>query len=203
MIEKTGKYSPFAMFCEGATTNGTSLLKFRRGAFIGEKRVTPIYMKYPVKGFSTAYDVVDFLPLCIMNLCWAGLKCEINIMPDFEPNDYLFKKHADKGNERWEIFAWAVRDVMAKTGEFELSNLKLQDKVDYYKYMMDYPGFPDPSKDIEIKQRLITADSKKGDPSTTFDHVEGKLRSSMLSRGSGRSTAKKETKTKKKKGIFG
>lgn len=125
MIEQTGKYAPFAMFCEGATTNGTALLKFRRGAFIGEKRVTPIYFKYPVHGFSSAYEVIDFLPLSIMTLCWACLKCNVNIMPDFEPNDYLFKKHADKGNERWEIFAWAVRDAMAKTGEFELSNLKL------------------------------------------------------------------------------
>ena len=113
------------MFVEGSTTNGTHLMKFRRGAFIGEKRVTPMYFKYRVKHFSTAYDCIDFLPLCIMNLCWAGLKCEVNIMPDFEPNEYLFKKHADKGADRWEVFAWAVRDVIAKTGEFEFCHLKL------------------------------------------------------------------------------
>jgi len=120
------------MFAEGATTNGTHLLKFKRGAFVGEKRVTPIYLKYPVHGFSSAYDVIDYLPLLIMNLCWAGLKCEVNIMPDFEPNEYLFRKHADKGSDRWEVFAWAVRDAMAKSGEFELSSLRLQEKVDYY-----------------------------------------------------------------------
>ena len=66
MIEETGKYAPFAMFCEGATTNGTCLLKFRRGAFVGEKRITPIYLKYPVKGFSSAYDVVNYVPLVLM-----------------------------------------------------------------------------------------------------------------------------------------
>lgn len=140
------------MFAEGATTNGTHLLKFKRGAFVGEKRVTPMYLRYPVHGFSTAYDCVDFLPLVIMNLSWAGLKCKVNIMPDFEPNEYLFKKHADKGNERWEIFAWAVRDAMAKTGEFELSQLRLAEKVQYYKYMMAFEGATDPGADIEIKQ---------------------------------------------------
>ena len=41
-------------------------------------------------------------------------------MPDFEPNEWLYEKHADKGTERWEIFAWAVRDIIAKTGRFEL-----------------------------------------------------------------------------------
>lgn len=155
MIEETGKYAPFCMFVEGATTNGTHLLKFRRGAFIGEKRVTPMYFKYRVNSFSTAYDCIDFLPLCIMNLCWAGLKCDVNIMPDFEPNEYLFKKHAKKGGERWEIFAWAVRDVMAKTGEFEYSYLKLQEKVDYYLYMMKYQNEPDPAKDIEMKLEMM------------------------------------------------
>ena len=40
-------------------------------------------------------------------------------MPPFEPNEYLFEKHADKGNERWEIFAWAVRDAMMKSGDFQ------------------------------------------------------------------------------------
>ena len=40
------------------------------------------------------------------------------MMADFKPNDYLLEKHADKGEEDWEIFAWAVRDAMAKQGNF-------------------------------------------------------------------------------------
>lgn len=179
------------MFCEGATTNGTCLMRFRRGAFAGEKRVTPIYMKYPVGSFSTAYDVVDFLPLIIMNMSWAGLKCHVNIMSDFEPNEYLFTKHADKGTQRWEIFAWAVRDVMAKTGGFELTHLKLKDKVEYYKYMMGYPDAVDVSQDIEAKLLLLN-ETKKGDHTTAFDHVEEKLRESILSRSSRASATSRE-----------
>lgn len=151
MIEETGRYAPFAMFCEGATTNGTSLLKFRRGAFVGEKRITPIYLKYPVEGFSTAYDIVNFVPLLLMNFCRFGLKCHVNVMSDFEPNEYLFTHHANKGSERWEIFAWAVRDAMAKTGDFELTDLKLQEKLDYYNYMSGVPEAPDPTGELEAK----------------------------------------------------
>jgi hypothetical protein len=42
------------------------------------------------------------------------MKCRITEMPDFEPNEYLFETHMDKGNDRWEIYAWAVRDIMLK-----------------------------------------------------------------------------------------
>jgi len=47
-------------------------------------------------------------------------------MPPFTPNDYLFEKHADKGKEKWEIFAWAVRDAMMKSGNFESIDIPLK-----------------------------------------------------------------------------
>ena len=75
---------------------------------------------------SPAFDVVDFLPLFFMNLCCWGTKCAVNVMPDFEPNEYLFRTHADKGKDRWEIYAWALRDVMAKHGDFHLSDISIK-----------------------------------------------------------------------------
>ena len=38
----------------------------------------------------------------------------IKIMPDFTPNAYMLEKHSDKGKEPWEIYAWCVRDAIAK-----------------------------------------------------------------------------------------
>ena len=32
----------------------------------------------------------------------------------------MFSKHADKDVERWEIYAWAVRDAISKAGGFQL-----------------------------------------------------------------------------------
>ena len=49
-------------------------------------------------------------------------------MPQFTPNDYLFTKHADKGAEKWEIYAWAVRDAMMKSGDFEPIEIPLKVK---------------------------------------------------------------------------
>jgi len=113
------------VFAEGGATNGGSIFKFKRGAFIGERRVSPMVLRYTYDGLSSAFDVIDYLPLAIMNYSWRGLHCKVHYLPDFEPNEYLFKTHKDKGKERWEIYAWAVRDIMAKTGNFEKSDLTL------------------------------------------------------------------------------
>ena len=57
--------------------------------------------------------------MIILLLCLPiSMKGKVTELPLFVPNEYLFKTHADKGKEKWEIVAWAVRDIMAKTGNF-------------------------------------------------------------------------------------
>lgn len=76
-----------------------------------------MFMKYSTDGtVSPAYDVMEFLPLAFMMLSWACFKCQVNVLPDFKPNDYLFQHHSDKANKNWEIYAWAIRDLMCKHG---------------------------------------------------------------------------------------
>lgn len=67
-------------------------------------------------------------------------------MPIFEPNDYLFEKHADRGKEKWEVFAWAARDAMAKVGGFGQHDLDYKDRkaiYDYYTQVIDTVTFSD------------------------------------------------------------
>lgn len=56
-------------------------------------------------------------------------------MPDFHPNEHLYRKHADKGEENWEIYAWAVRDAMMKCGDFEPIDIPLKMKFRYEAWM--------------------------------------------------------------------
>lgn len=93
LIEDTGKYAPFLVFPEGGTTNGTGLLKFKRGAFYAEKTVRPICLKYHYQTISPAFDVIEFIPLALLQLSWACLSCDVVVFPDFQPNEYLFEKH--------------------------------------------------------------------------------------------------------------
>jgi len=56
-----------------------------------------------------------------MSMSYGWFTVDVKILPVFQPNDYLYKQHANKGKERWEIYAWAVRDAMSKAGELELN----------------------------------------------------------------------------------
>ena len=66
--------------------------------------------------FSPAWDVAEFLPLVILQMSLGYWRVHAKILPPFYPNEYLFNHHEDKGQEKWEIFAWAVRDAMAISG---------------------------------------------------------------------------------------
>ena len=85
---------------------------------------------------SPAYEVIEFLPLAIMQLSLLPcFFCKVICLPDFEPNEYLFETHKDKGSERWEIYAWAIRDIMMKQGGLEECNYSWKHKDQYERYM--------------------------------------------------------------------
>ena len=66
------------------------------------------------------------------------------MLPDFEPTEYLFETHKDKGSERWEIFAWAAREIMMKAGDLKPCDIPLRTKVIYEGYMQMNPKYKTP-----------------------------------------------------------
>jgi lysophosphatidylcholine acyltransferase/lyso-PAF acetyltransferase len=92
-IEKTAKYSPLIVFPEGTTTNGTHLLRFKKGAFVALKRIQPLVLKFECHGsLCPAYDVIELLPLFIMELSWSCLKCQVLKLPEIYPTEHLFSR---------------------------------------------------------------------------------------------------------------
>jgi len=55
----------------------------------------------------------------------------VTIMPPFRPTEYLFEKHAHFGEEKWEIFAEAVRQVMLENSHFKPCDQRLREKIVY------------------------------------------------------------------------
>lgn len=58
LIEETGKFAPFLVFAEGGTTNGSSILKFKKGAFYSEKTIRPVFMNYLYWTLNPAFDTL-------------------------------------------------------------------------------------------------------------------------------------------------
>ena len=137
LIETKGEFPPLVIFPEGTTTNNTTLVKFRGGAFKDMRSVQPVTLKYKHGMVHPAIEAIDegfmvFLLCCTITPVFVELKQ----LPVFKPNDYLFETHADKGEEKWEIFAWACRDLMCKVGGYGRSEIAWRDKIKVYQYYM-------------------------------------------------------------------
>ena len=146
MIEKgNGDYPPLLVFPEGTTSNGTILFKFKKGAFLSEKKVRPYTMHYSNWTVHLAWENIDILPLLVFVFSWGIFSCKLQQFPDFEPNEYLFETHRDKGSTRWEIYAWAVRQIMMEHGGLKESNVPYKVKNHYFEYLNFYKGAVHPA----------------------------------------------------------
>lgn len=160
MIEETGEYPPIVIFPEGGTSNGRYLLQLKRGAFAGNVAVKPCVLRFTYGTLSPSYDVTPFFPLVIMTLCLnCDIKVNLIELPLFVPNDFMYRTHADKVEpgqhnshsperklpsndleihhngpfqpQRWEIYAWCVREIMSQAGGIIKNDQPLRDKVHY------------------------------------------------------------------------
>ncbi len=146
------------MFPEGGTSNGHYLLPFKRGAFAALKAVKPIVLKYSYGTMSPAWDVVPFLPLAFMSMSLFDFKCEVMVLPTFVPNEYLYTQHANKGTEKWEIYAWAIREIMSTVGDIETNEAPYRDKLQYESIL----GFRKEKKIKAEKEPLLEDPEKNG-----------------------------------------
>lgn len=91
----------------------------------------PIILKFSYGTLSPAWDIVPFWALIIMHLSLFDFKCEVLELPTFTPNEYLYREHANKGQEKWEIYAWAIREIMSAAGDIEKNDAPYRDKLQY------------------------------------------------------------------------
>ncbi|CDW83074.1 acyltransferase family protein [Stylonychia lemnae] len=142
-IEYLGQYPPLCIFPEGGTTNGRYIVNLKKGAFIADRCVQPVVLDYQYDMFSPAWDITPLLPLVFLQFSLIiSSTCNLIELPPFQPNEYLYTKHADKGKEKWEIFAWAVRAAMADAANMMVSDQPLREKMKYEEVL----GFRTPAK---------------------------------------------------------
>ena len=106
-----------------------------------------------------------------MAMSWNIIRAEIVIYPVFQPNDYLFETHADKGDEKWEVYAWACRDLMAKVGGFGKHDITYKQKFQVYRY---YAGQSETYKYDEIEEEEKSKDAKPSQQVETEDDIKTK-----------------------------
>jgi lysophosphatidylcholine acyltransferase/lyso-PAF acetyltransferase len=136
-IEESGqRFNPICIFAEGTTTGGKHLLKFKRGAFQAMRTIQPCFVKLDYCFVNPTFDIVNLLDMLVLMMCSPGLTlATLYIMPPFVPNQYMLDRHNDKGQFDWEVYAWCLRDAMAKAGGFEECEQSIRDKLAYENFM--------------------------------------------------------------------
>jgi Acyltransferase len=87
-----GLKTPIFILPEGATTNGKSVIRFKRGAFASLRAVRPSYAKISSFSGVTAChgdptSLVAYLYLLMLTGTWTYARYD---MPVFEPNEYFW-----------------------------------------------------------------------------------------------------------------
>lgn len=98
------------IFPEGMTTNNTHLLPFKRGVFEALLPVRPLVVRYSSANFNPSHDVMPMHYHLVVLLSQFLNHIEVIEMPIFEPNRYLFEHHSKPNQEKWSVFADAVRE---------------------------------------------------------------------------------------------
>ena len=152
------QYNPFLVFAEGTTTNGSGLMKFKRGAFYGMRTVVPVYIKLGQRYLMSTYDVVAFWPYLVLYFSSFAFQCvTVTIMPEFTPTQWMLDNHAEKGSADWEVFAECVREVMVKHGGFTKEDRPIREKLAYEAFMNGE------KETCELDGRVFTHSNQQGE----------------------------------------
>lgn len=74
-----GKISPLCVFPEGTVTNGRSLMKFKKGAFVSDKPIKIMALKWgDDSNYSTSMVNINVIACIIMTICQPSLTLEIH-----------------------------------------------------------------------------------------------------------------------------
>lgn len=93
-------------------------------------------MKTETTMFSQTVDVIDLIDnfvMCLSSLCFTV--STLHIMPAFVPNQFMLEKHSDKGTFDWEVYAWCLRDAIAKHSGLEKTEQSYKEKIAYERFM--------------------------------------------------------------------
>lgn len=136
-IQEGNDSSSLLIFSEGTTSNGSSVLPFKKGAFLSNLPVKPYLILLNKGELSLAMDVIEMLYHIFIVICNPYFTVTLMHFPVICPNEYLYtkSKFADEKKEKWEVYAEAVRDVMVRTGNLEKSNLTYEDKMTYLQFL--------------------------------------------------------------------
>ena len=137
-INSDSNYAPLCIFPEGCTTNGTSLLRFKRGAFEAESPILPLYIKYYSPFCNVSYDAIPTLLHFMLIGCQPFIFTTIYRLPVIYPTEYMLRKYGGEGKANSDVYAEVVRDIYCRTFGLKKATQSLVDKTKLLEYLYNF-----------------------------------------------------------------
>jgi len=80
------RYPNMAVAPEGTTTNGRTVVKFKRGAFVPGAPVLPIVIRYPCRHHNVAWTLRDDLFALVRMMCQFRNYVSVTVLPEYAPS---------------------------------------------------------------------------------------------------------------------
>lgn len=120
-----GKITPMCVFPEGTVSNGRSLMKFKKGAFLGTEPIKVMALKWgDDTKFSNSMSNINIICCVFFAFCQPQLTLEVHeVDQDFDP-DFSFKRRGIKreGEDSWQYVADDVKDIISFMTGYEKSD---------------------------------------------------------------------------------
>ena len=125
---------PLIIFPEGTTSNGVSLLTFKKGSFYFMNPVKIICIRYPRKNFNPLLDHVTGMGTnVLLSFCQFYNSLEVFELEVLDPANI-------DGVEKWEDYAKIVRDVMGTCLGVKQVEMGFRDSMKYGETLMKKKG---------------------------------------------------------------
>lgn len=125
--------TPLIIFPEGTVTNGSQILKFKKGAFHSLLPIKPYVILMNNSTFSLATGVLSLSQHFIRSMCYFYHTLTVLEIPVIKPTQFMYDNYPDKTiTEKWEIYAEVARDIMCQVGEMGKSDKTLLESNYYH-----------------------------------------------------------------------
>jgi hypothetical protein len=148
------------IFPEGTTTSGKHILKLKKGAFASLLPVKPVMIDTQISpDMHLSIGGAPLFAHIIRTLCYLYHNVGVTELPVIVPNDYLFDtwKGINGANEKWEIYAEAVRNIYVEAGGLIPSDKTYRDSVDYDRLVL---GSKDRRKSKDEKNQNLNSNDQ-------------------------------------------
>jgi 1-acyl-sn-glycerol-3-phosphate acyltransferase len=124
---------PICLYPEGTTSNGRSLISFKKGAFYTLTPIKMFVLKVDNREgyFPLAAGGMNILLHLALSLTFFKNNLQAIELPVFAPNHYLFENFKHLGKDQPEIYSEACRHVMSEISSIPLSPSTFETKLDY------------------------------------------------------------------------